>query len=193
MNRRTGPALWFLVALASPLVSQDSSVPRQLEVEPQRLVLEVGSRAKLKAVVRASAGRVLDTTVVFLSLSRQSASVNSAGEVAALRPGQHIIVVLVPKDPRSAESILRREIRVEVLSPPVERLRIAPPARLLRDSTVLLEVDVIDRSGALRHDLPIRYSSSDEQVDDNRTRQRVGSVGLGKQAGGLAYWAGPSG
>lgn len=30
------------------------------------------------------------------------------------------------------------------------------------------------------------------EVYDNRSRQRVGSVGLGKQAGGLAYWAGPS-
>lgn len=168
MHRRIGPALCILAALASPLVGQDTPVPRQLQVEPQRLILEVGSRANLEAVVRDSAGRVLDTTVVFYSLARQSASVSSAGEVAALRPGQHTIVVLVPKDPRddprSAESILRREIRVEVPSPPVERLRIAPPTRLLRGSTVLLEVDVIDRSGALRHDLPIRYSSSDERV-----------------------------
>ena len=30
------------------------------------------------------------------------------------------------------------------------------------------------------------------EVYDNRSMQRVGSVELGKQAGGLAYWAGPS-
>ena len=117
-------------------------------------MLEVGAKAVLEAVVLDSAGRVLDTVVVFYSLSRQSAGA-SVG-FWDLESGLEV----------AREDTFRR-LPHGVVSTPDGAF-----------SFVSLE-GVGGEHGTV-------------EVYDNRKLKRVGSVDLDKQAGGLAYWAGPS-
>lgn len=78
-----------------------------------RVELEVGERHHLSAEVRDAGGELLDRTVVFFSRSRQSLSVDATGEVRALRPGDHVVVALVPKNVEDEPRRLSAERRDE--------------------------------------------------------------------------------
>ena len=157
------------VAMGQP--AEETTLPSAavLDVEPLALTLEVGEQTKLSFSVRDGAGDVIDKPVVFYSRSRQSVSVSAAGDVEALRPGEHVLVALVPKDPdaepRRAEPLLKQEIEVSVPLPPISELRFETlPEQVFVGTRVRVGVVALDTLGEGRHDVAVDYSVSDPSL-----------------------------
>ncbi len=159
-------AATFLAVMAASLGSAQE--PTELRVEPAALTLEVGDTAELSAVVTDSAGNAIDRRVVFFSRARRSVGVTPAGAVEAYRPGEHLLVAMVPADPdsddRRAEMLLSMEIPVTIPWPPISQVEIQPlPANLYAGTETPLGTQAMDASGAERTP-DIAWSSSDESV-----------------------------
>ena len=111
-------AVLFVLVAAGALAQE----PAELVVEPAELTLEVGEGATLTATVKDADGNTVEHAVVFYSRRRRSVSVNPAGQVEAYRPGEHVLVAMVPKNPedldRRAEALLSVEIPVTIPNPP---------------------------------------------------------------------------
>ena len=143
--------------------------PAELIVTPSELELEVGDSLTLEAEVRDSDGNVMDRTVVFYSRRRRSVGVNPAGIVEAYRPGEHVLIAMVPKDPedlhRRAEPAVTVEIPVTIPNPPVATVEVANlPGHLYAGTEIGLRPTVTDTSGAVRHDVEVGWSSADPSV-----------------------------
>ena len=165
----------LLVPIAA--AQEDPEPPQQeplpadavLEVEPAQLHLEVGEKAQLTATLSAGGEAITDRTIMFFSRSRRSVGVTAAGQVTAHGPGEFTIIALVPKDPaaraRRAEAMLRVEIPVTIPNPPVESVEIVGlPDNLYAGTSFPLQVKVVDTSGVVREDVPLRFSSSQSNV-----------------------------
>lgn len=163
-------AAWCLApgAVQPPAAAQTAELT--IEVQPPELTLEVGGTARLAATVRDARGALVeDAVVVFYSRARRSVSVTRGGTVEAYRPGEHTVVALVPADPddaaRRPRGVTRVEVPVDVPQPPVERVRFSGvPQRFYVGTYPRLDVEVVDASGAVRHDVDVAYDSADAQV-----------------------------
>ena len=157
-----------LLAAAVPLAAQTQPAGiATIEVDPPQLTLQVGEKASLTATVRDTSGNAVDTPVVFYSRSRQSVGVNAAGRVEAHRPGNFVLIALVPRERgrRSTDAGVRVEIPVTVPFPPVERMTFQDlPSRFYAETTLRLTVEVVDRSGAVRSDVAGEYSISNPAI-----------------------------
>ena len=172
---QTNRFVWLvLVAVCVPLVAQDREEPPPgglvIEVEPAELTLAVGDTRRLAATVRRADGTIVDDArVVFYSRARRSVSVTRRGDVEAHRPGEFTLVALVPASSgdagRRPDSIARAEVAVTVPHPPVERVRFtAVPPKFYVGTHPRLAVEVVDASGALRHDVAVEYASADAAI-----------------------------
>ena len=164
--------VWYVTAVGmAAQEAQEAPVPASLDVTPASLTLEVGSKVTLNATVTDADGEAIDTQVVYFSRARRSVGVNALGEVEAYRPGEFVIVALVPRDPedrpRRAEAIVQVEIPVTIPNPPVDTVAFdSPPLRFYTDTTVPLAVRVVDTSGVERHDVNVGYRTSDSTIAD---------------------------
>ena len=141
----------------------------ELRVEPDELTLEVGATARLQAKLFDRGEEVSGHPIVFFSRSRRNVSVDATGKLEAHGPGEFTVVALVPKDaedrPRRAEALLRTEIRVFVPDPPVATIEIVDlPANLYTATTLPLATRIVDTSGVVRQNVPVRYESTDARV-----------------------------
>ena len=167
-----------LLAAAFPLAATQTPEASTIEVDPPQLTLQIGETASLTATVRDTSGNALDTTVVFISRARRSVGVNAAGRVEAYRPGNFVLIALVPQERgrRSTDARVRVEIPVTVPFPPVERVTFQDlPSRFYAETTLRLTVEVVDRSGAVRSDVTGEYSTSDPGIG---TVNRFGDLTL---------------
>ena len=168
-----------LLAAAFPLAAATQTPKAStIEVDPPQLTLQVGETASLTATVRDTSGNAVDTTVVFISRARRSVGVNAAGRVEAFRPGNFVLIALVPQERgrRSTDARVRVEIPVTVPFPPVERVTFQdPPNRFYVEITPRLTVEVVDRSGAVRSNVAVEYSTSDPAIG---TVNRFGDLTL---------------
>ena len=83
-------------ASAQEASAQEGPTPSVLKVVPESLTLEVGATATLTATVEDADGNPIERTVVFYSRRRRSVGVNPAGVVEAYRPGEHVLIAMVP-------------------------------------------------------------------------------------------------
>jgi hypothetical protein len=178
MKGKVSRLVWLLVVAGAPSFAQE---PAELVVEPKALTLEIGKTATLTAAVKDKDGAVVDRPVVFYSRRRTSVGVNPAGVVEAYRPGDHVVVCMVPKDPqdldRAAEALLTVEIPVTVPKPPVRSVAfVNAPTRFYAGTRVPLELEVIDTSSTRRPDVDVSLATSDPAV---ASLDEAGSVTLG--------------
>ena len=157
------------LALAQEEEAETGPQPAELIVTPSEVELEVGGSLTLEAEVRDGEGNPMDRTVVFYSRRRRSVGVNPAGIVEAYRPGEHILIAMVPKDPedtdRRAEPAVMVEIPVTIPNPPVASVEVANlPGHLYAGTEIGLRPTVTDISGAVRHDVEVGWSTSDPSV-----------------------------
>ncbi len=143
--------------------------PAELVVTPSGIELEVGGSLTLEAEVRDGDGAPMDRAVVFYSRRRRAVGVNPAGVVEAYRPGEHIVVAMVPKDPedvhRRAEPAIVVEIPVTIPNPPVAEVGVANlPETLYAGTGMGLRPVVVDTSGERRTDTEVRWSTGDASV-----------------------------
>ncbi len=161
--------LLALPALAQEEESAPGPQPAELIVTPAEVELEVGESLTLEAEVRDEEGGVMDRTVVFYSRRRRAVGVNPAGIVEAYRPGEHVLIAMVPKDPednhRRAEPAVVVEIPVTIPNPPVASVEVANlPGHLYAGTEVNLRALVTDTSDAVRHDVEVGWSTADPSV-----------------------------
>jgi len=190
--KRLGLALIFSLAIGAASAQE----PAELVVEPGALTLEVGENATLTATVRDARGNILERPVVFYSRRRLSVGVNPAGIVEAFRPGEHVLIAMVPKDPedldRRAEALLSVEIPVTIPKPPAASLGFVElPSAFYEGTIAPLHVRVVDTSGAVRPDIPVRFETSDPAVADVDDLgalhlERTGSVRITARAESLS-------
>ncbi len=164
-----GLALLPAFALAQEEAAAEGPEPAELIVTPAEVELEVGGSLTLEAEVRDGEGNPFPRTVVFYSRRRRSVGVNPAGVVEAYRPGEHIVVAMVPKDPednhRRAEPAVTVEIPVTIPNPPVASVEVANlPDHLYAGTQVGLGSVVTDISGATRLDVEVSWSVADPEV-----------------------------
>ena len=159
-----------LLVVAFPLAAATQSPEAStIEVDPSQLTLQVGEKASLTATVRDTSGNAVDTPVVFFSRSLQSIRVTASGQVEAYRPGDFVLVALVPKDaevaPRQADPVIRVEIPVTVAGPLVERVTFQDvPNRFYAATTPRLTVEVVDRLGTVRSDVTVEFATSNAEM-----------------------------
>ncbi len=171
--------LVVLFVLATSVFAQE---PAELVVEPNELTLEVGETATLTATVKDADGNAVDRTIVFYSRRRRSVSVNPAGYVEAYRPGEHVLVAMVPKDPedldRRADALLSVEIPVTIPNPPAASVGfVEMPTAFYEGTVVSVKTQVVDTSGANRSDIPVRLETGNEDV---ASLEEIGSLSLGR-------------
>ncbi len=176
-----GAGLVLLMLLVTPAIAQETDATDEvapaielpasatLDIEPSQLTLEVGETSQITARVMDGETEIEGANVVFFSRSRRNVGVNPSGVVEAFGPGEFTLVALVPKNtedrPRRAEPLLRAEITVTIPNPPVATVEIVDlPQRFYAETTLALASRVVDRSGALRQDVEVSYSSSDPAV-----------------------------
>jgi hypothetical protein len=164
-----------LLALCAP-TSGGGAAPEEspgtalrLVVEPGALELEVGERAGLQVRVLDASGDPVKRSVVFYSRAPRDVAVTADGEVSAHGPGRHVVVAVVPTDPRDdqdePEGVTQVEVPIEVPLPPLRELRfVGVPARVYSGTELPLQVEGRDASGALRPEVRPRFESGDPEV-----------------------------
>ena len=147
---------------AEPAQSEEAAPERSLAVEPAELTMQVGDRVSLKAIVRDPSGVVIDEEVFYFSRQRKSVTVDEAGQVEALAPGDFTIVARTRRSEKQEDAEagegqegrstvgerLTFEVPVKILAPELERIELEAPASGLWSGTdVRLEVRAIDVKG----------------------------------------------
>ena len=140
-----------------------------LSVEPSELNLKVGEKATLVATVLDDDGNIVERPVVFFSRRRRSVSINPAGNVEAYRPGEHVLIAMLPKDPedlhRRADALLTVEIPVTIPNPPAASVDFVElPSAFYAGTVAPIETRVTDTAGANRPDVEVRLETSDESI-----------------------------
>ena len=114
--------IFVSVAVWAQEEPEEPTLKLTLEVEPSELNLKVGEKATLVATVLDADGNIVERPVVFFSRRRRSVSINPAGIVEAYRPGEHVLIAMLPKDHedlhRRADALLTVEIPVTIPNPP---------------------------------------------------------------------------
>ena len=178
-------------------VGAEQAADLRVEVEPSSLTLQVGDTQILTAVVRNGEGEVVeDVAVVFYSRSRRDVAVTREGVVEAFRPGEFVLVALVPADPgetrRQPEAITRVEIPVTVPQPPIVEVRFLDvPPKFYVGTRPRFRFEAVDALGVLRPDAEATYRSSDNGVADvddfgYLTLHRPGQVDISVMVGDQA-------
>ena len=168
-------ALVASVSLAVQGQSQDrpTGQPRTdltIRVEPERLTVPIGESRTLTAVVLDATGQpVDDAQVVFFSRSRRSVGVTREGIVEAHRPGEFVVVALVPRNPndqrRRPEAITRVEIPVTVPPAAVDRVTfVDTPPKFYVGTRPRLRIEIVDQLGGTRTDVSTTYASADTRI-----------------------------
>ena len=192
MTRRRLVAVTALLALHTTVLSgqdpgTEAPTPTRIEVEPAALDMQVGESTQLHVTVRDAEGATLDVPVLYLPFYGQFWNleartwgfnlfkVSKTGLVTASRPGEYRIRVRVPRSERDTTSqpvaadagdrFLQVDVALAIRHPPVTEVAfVAPPDRLYTGTTVRLDAQITDESGATREDVPVRFASSDPDV-----------------------------
>jgi Bacterial Ig-like domain (group 2) len=164
---------WYLLAasLGAPVYGGE---PVRLDVEPHELTLEVGERATLKASALDAEGKPTSSVVVFYSRAMASVGVTPLSVVDAYRPGDFVVVAMVPKydglfDVNALndydESLLTVEIPVRVPKPRVASVSFdLLPSAFYAGTRVALRAKVVDAANVARSDVEVRFASRDPDV-----------------------------
>ena len=152
------PAALLLAAVvqADPPASQSPAA--QVQVEPGRIVLEVGETIELAATVAGADGSTLDGAAVrWFAPAPEVATVDQAGRVTAVSPGEARIGV------RAGNVMDFATVVVEAL--PVAEVQAGLPVdALVAGTSAPLRVSAFDADGQAVRGAVAAFSSSDEGV-----------------------------
>ena len=140
-----------------------------IEVSPTALTLDVGEKTTVTATALDDDGNAVEAPIVFISRSRRNVGVTNEGEVEAYRPGEYVIVAMVPRDGEDGGQGGGRSIRVEVdvtvLLPPLDRIEVSGiPSRLYTGGLLRSRIEVYDTTDTIRPDEQLTFSTSDPEV-----------------------------
>ncbi len=145
-----------------PDAAQDARPERTLVVRPLEFELAVNDRAIVEAFVAGPDGQPTDEEVFFFSRSRRGVSVDGDGEVKALAPGDHRLIV---RTRRKEGNRLEAQVLVHVPMPRLAEIRLDGdlPA-LFTGDRIALEIQAVDVLEGLRESPSFEVASSDVAV-----------------------------
>ncbi|GAB5407861.1 MAG: Ig-like domain-containing protein [Balneolaceae bacterium] len=171
--------LFMGVTLATSLIAQDKKIVMDIE----SLSLKINEEINLSAKVTDMDGNVLEDTVAFFSGSRRNLVVTQTGSVKAINPGSYSIIVIT-----MGENRVRLDLPVSIEYPPISFLEfIDKPGKIYAGTSFPLHVKVTDASGAIRDNVELTVSSSNEKIAtvnefNEVTFHKKGKVALSTEA-----------
>jgi len=149
-------ALFMSVTLVTSVFAQDKKIVMDIET----LTLQLNEEVKLSAKVTDMQGTVLEDTVAFFSRSRRNLAVTQQGNVKALKPGSYSILVRT-----MGPDQVQIELPVTIEYPPVTNVEIiGKPNNVYSQTSFQLHFTVKDASGAMRDNVDVTVSSSNNSV-----------------------------
>jgi len=164
-----------LAVLLVPLTATGQS----LEIEPAAPSIAIGETQQITAFyVDADGERMRDTTAIFYAPDSKSIPTSRGGEVTAVEPGEHQLIVLRPATD-SQERIVGR-FTITVPQPPVAEVVFADvPDKVYAGTHMPLVAQVQTENGRVRDDVTVEVESSDDAVATVDRFQRVHGVSPG--------------
>lgn len=156
---------------------------KAIVVEPENVVLEVGQTQKLNVYLTEN-GKKVDGPVnlTYSRRYRRSMSIDSTNQVAAYQPGTYDILAI--------GNGVRKEFQIVIKSPAIAEVKIESiPNQIYAGTSVTLNYQVIDKSGAVREDVPVTFQSKSTDI---ATVNKFGIVNTNK-AGKVAINASAEG
>lgn len=192
MPSTTYAAFTLLAALTiGPALIAQSSKPAaggSVRVSPPQLTLPIGETRQLAAEILDAGGRPADGRVMFFSRARRSLRCSRQGEVTAVAPGKHEVVV---RAMFGRERGPETTVLVTVPHPAPAAIQLTdPPAAVFTGTRTQIQATIVDKDDVVRDDLQPVYTSSDERVasldDFGFLHARApGEVDLEVRGGGL--------
>ncbi|MEC8652619.1 MAG: hypothetical protein VXY92_08655, partial [Planctomycetota bacterium] len=166
MNNRLSiaAALAFALTIASSLTAQGAkpAAGGSVRVTPAAVTLPVGEKTRLDAEALDAGGRPAGGRLLFFSRARRALRVSQDGELTAVAPGTHEVVVraMFGRE-RGPETV----VVVTVPQPEPAAIQVqGAPAVLYAGTSVRVTTAVVDNNGVERSDLAVTLRSSDDRV-----------------------------
>ncbi len=151
-----------LAAATAPAQNQKPAAGGSVRVTPPALTLPVGQKAKLEAEVLDPGGRPAEGRVLFFSRARRALRVSRDGELTAVSPGTHEVVV---RAMFGRERGPEATVVVTVPHPEPAGIEVeGAPAVLYTGTNVRVTAAVVDKDGVERDDLEVTMRTSDKAV-----------------------------
>lgn len=155
-------SLIFLFGITQLIYAQQAGTDKEIVVEPSPIELNVDEELQLKATVRDANGNATQDTVIFFSRNRRSVAVTPNGLLKAMEPGdfQLVAITVGPREQR-----LTKSLNVKVAFPPVEQISLVErPNRVYANTTIPLQIKVVDSKGLTRENADVSLSSSNTDI-----------------------------
>ena len=171
---------------------QQPAAGGSVRVTPAEVTLPVGESLQLQAEVLDAGGRPVEGRLLFFSRARRSLRCSRSGELSAVAPGIHTVVV---RAMFGRERGPEATVAVTVPHPAPAAIQIVdPPKTVFAGTMTPLRATIVDKDGVARDDLEVAYRSSDDGVASidgfGFLRARVpGEVDLEVLGGGLSETA----
>lgn len=144
------------VSLSTASLAQE----KKIVIEPAEVKLKLNEELQLKATVYDADGNVTQDTVQFFSRSRRNLGVTQQGLVTAYKPGSYAILIRTIGADR-----VSLNVPVTIEYPPVTSVKFSgTPGNVYEGTSFPLHFEVMDASGAMRDNVEVMLTSSNEKV-----------------------------
>ena len=179
----------FVLGVASVAQAQKPAAGGSVRVTPAEVVLPIGESLQLKAELLDAGGRPAEGRLLFFSRARRALRCSRSGELSAVAPGTHTVVV---RAMFGRERGPEATVVVTVPHPAPAGIQITDlPAAVFTGTMTPIRATIVDKDGVARDDIRIAYRTSDDRVaavdDFGFLHARApGSVGVEVSGGGLS-------
>lgn len=153
-------ALFAAIALTPSTTAQNEkpAAGGSVRVTPAEATLPVGQKLQLAAEILDPGGRPVEGRVLFLSRARRALRCSRQGELTAVTPGKHeVLVRAMVGGQRGPEAV----VVVTVPHPKPAAIQFEDaPSKIYSGTSVRIRAEVVDKEGVARDDLQLTYRSS---------------------------------
>lgn len=158
--KKNGFTVLFFVLSSLMFTGISNAQDKSIVFEMKQLTLQIDEETEITAKVVDADGNVLPDTVMFFSGNRRSLIVSQNGKVKAIKPGSFSIIAIT-----LGENRIREDLPVIVEFPPVTSIELTTkPENVYAGTSFPLHFEVKDVSGAIRDNVDVMVSSSNEDV-----------------------------
>ena len=168
----------------TPAWAQESAI---IKVEPATLIMEVDEEKPIRAAVFDVDGKVIEDRQI-LYYSRKGLSVDSLGNIKALEPGDHQVIII---SPNGEGGFFRIDYPVQVAFPPLAKIEIKEiPQKIYAGTSFPIAIEVYDEKNFMREDIKVILSSSNPDMISfdsfyNLTAMKPGSCQIRAKVDGI--------
>lgn len=161
MNKLTKISSLLLIAVlfSASAIAQE----KKIVFNNTPLSMKLNQQMQIDAKVVDANGNTTADSLVFFTRDRKALNLTPKGFVKAVKSGSFQIIARTITADRANR--ITAILPVEVAYPPVKAITfVNTPKNFYNSTTISLQVNVIDESGAIRANVPVTFSSSNESV-----------------------------